>query len=305
MEFSDLNWFDITIITVILLSSIFAFLNGFIKTIFSFITWAGAGVVTVLVYPSAYDYLVNHMDNTKLAMAFASLGVFIAAFIVLAVVDGQMTDALDRYRWGAVDRTLGFAFGFMRGFLMVLLLFFSIQMGITALHMNDEDRPSWVRSFQEASIYPILDASLKTASRLMPQTMQVYVEESIKDAQNAVESVSDISDAGVPGRVLSGKEKLLMKKVVLALPERVTTSLSKMEDESSVSSNEQEMVVLKRMFLAYKDAVKKGTVSAADRLSPLQEEQLDKAFELVEPIEDQSYTDKNLKQLDRLMNTVE
>lgn len=305
MEFSDLNWFDITIITIILLSSIFAFLNGFIKTIFSFITWAGAGAITLIAYPSAHAYLVDHMDNAKLAMAFGSLGTFIVSFIVLAVIDGQMTDALDRYRWGAVDRTLGFAFGFMRGFLMVLLLFFSIQVCITALHMDDEDRPGWVHSFQEASIYPILDVSLTSVNHLMPKTVQAYIEESIKNAKDAVESVSEGASAGVPGKELSAKEKLLMKKVVLALPESVTVSLSKSAQESSERSPEEQMVVLKKMFLAYKDAVKNGTVSASDRLSSLQEEQLDKAFESVEPLQDESYTDKNIKQLDRLINTVE
>ena len=305
MEFSDLNWFDISIITIILLSSIFAFLNGFIKTIFSFVTWAGAGTITLLAYPGSYDYLLHHMDNAKLAMAFASLGTFIVSFIVLAVMDGQITDALDRHRWGVVDRTLGFAFGFVRGFIIVLFIFFSMRLGITALHMNDDDSPKWVTSFQRASIYPILDVVLEYTTKLMPDTIQTYVENTIKGAKNVVESAAGGDTGGIPGKELSSNEKLIMKKIVSALPEGVTRSISKGDHETEALSDQDQMIIFKKMFLAYKDAVKNDTIAVSERLLPTEIEQIEKAFELVSPAEDESYTDKNIKQLDRLMNTVE
>lgn len=307
MEFSDLNWFDITILTIILLSSIFAFLKGFIKTIFSFITWAGALAITFFSYPGAYAYLSGFMDNPRIAMAFASLGIFIISFVILAIIDGQATELFDRYRWGVMDRTLGLAFGFLRGFVIVLLLFFSMRMTIVALHLDeDSGTPGWVTEFQQASIYHILDSSMEYSSRFMPQTIRKYINETVTGAKDVVESVTEGNSPGVPGKELSSRDKQLMKKVILALPEdKVKGLYAQYENNMNGISDQENMAILAKIFEEYKVAVQNKEIKESKLLSVIEVETLNRAFSAMPPEDGESYTDKNVKQLDRLIDTAQ
>ncbi len=54
---AQLNYFDMAVIGIMLLSCVFAFFRGFVKEILSLIGWVGAAAVTVYFFKPASEML--------------------------------------------------------------------------------------------------------------------------------------------------------------------------------------------------------------------------------------------------------
>lgn len=304
MEFSDLNWFDITVISIVLLSSIFSFLKGFIKTSFSLVTWGGAMLLTIYLYPMTNEYFSEHLNNTKIALAFATLGVFIISFIIFAIIDGLCVSWFDHYRLGVLDRSFGFALGAIRGFLLVILLFFSIQVVIKTLHLDHKDKLWFVEEYQEASMHQLLTYTLEYSFKFLPASFQAYLDSTIETAQD----VADSMIAGERGGdiVLNAETRAIMKKVILALPEvQLKEIYTSYENQDSGLTDEHKIMIFKDIYFKYKDAVRHGQVVPDKMISASEAQLLEMLFSGKTIESDDGYSKKHINDLDRLINAVE
>ncbi len=312
-EVSDLNWFDIAVISVVTLSTLFAFFRGVIKAVFSLITWLGASLGAAIYYPQSVEFFSEYVDNERAVIVLGSVGVFLVLFIILAIITSVIVNLLSSLRGGAMDRTLGFAFGLLRGVIIVCLSFFSINITSTMLQYGDELRPGpdW---FVAAETYDTLgmltDALLTYIPEEIPERLIATIEE-FKDKSMAVIGgavMEDGVDSALPS-MISDADKKIMTKVISSLPEEDLNKLySKYEGNTSELSDLERMAIFRDMLAAYNELKKTGKI-VADAASDLELKTLDKALNGVKndnPFKDNGvgYDKKNLKQMDRLINNL-
>lgn len=123
MEHSSLNMIDLAVFGVILLSGLMAFIRGFVREALSLGSWTAASLAALHLYPYAKPYLHKYIHNENMANIASGTIVFcvvLALFIPLGMFLGSLVrgKALT-----AIDRSLGFVFGLMRGVLIACLLF--------------------------------------------------------------------------------------------------------------------------------------------------------------------------------------
>ena len=130
---------DILLLVVMLVSALLAMVRGFMREIFSIISWAAAAVVTLYFYkrlvPVAKQYIYNDLIATGAVVGILFLG----TLLVVSIITIKISDAILDSRVGALDRTLGFLFGLARGLIIVVVAFLFFVWLVPS-----KTQPSWV-----------------------------------------------------------------------------------------------------------------------------------------------------------------
>lgn len=320
LNLSDLNWFDIMVISTVIISTLFAFFRGFIRVTMSLITWGTAATITVALYPEIFSFLKTRVDGEKAAMAIASLGTFTVVFVVLAIISLKIISLLDRVEGGIIDRLLGFTLGFFRGIVIVCLVFFSINMTSKTLRLGSEDRPG-PKWFAEAKTYNMLNTSTTKGLEYLPDSLPKEViayadkfkEVSVSMVENEMDGGNNFSGT------LNEEERKIMKQVIVLLPkEELSSVYAKYDSNSSFLSDLERMSIFREILKLYKDAVAAGKVDKGRMVPQSDIEKLEKALQIdgipaekttQAPVTEEEggagYKQNNIQQMDRLINNIQ
>ncbi|MFG1202062.1 CvpA family protein [Xanthobacter aminoxidans] len=130
---------DIIVLSVMLISGILAMVRGFLREVFSILSWAVAAGVTVYFYKSALPVVKQYISQDSAALAVTVALLFLGTLLIASILTARISDLVLDSRIGALDRTLGFAFGLARGLLLMVIaiLFFNWL-------VPPEKQPPWV-----------------------------------------------------------------------------------------------------------------------------------------------------------------
>jgi membrane protein required for colicin V production len=145
---ADLNPFDFIVGATVLLSALLAFVRGFTREFLSFFAWAGAGVAAYFAFPYLQPFAQQQVQGKVYADALAIGGGFFLALLVLTIIGHQLSGKVKDSRLSSIDRSLGFAFGLVRGAVIVSLAW----LFITWLYPTEAERPDWVRTAKLQSL---------------------------------------------------------------------------------------------------------------------------------------------------------
>jgi len=180
------NPLDIGVIAVIALSAVFAFARGFVREALSIVAWVSAGAITLYGFDAVnamIEPLVN--NNRLLSQLITGFGLFIGSLIVLTIVTGFIARAVRGTALSAIDRTLGFTFGLLRGAFIVSLAY--LLLDFTGVSAND--RPIWI---QEAKSKPYLQQGADFLKGVLPESLRnkatTAVDEGTRIVNPAVEA---------------------------------------------------------------------------------------------------------------------
>jgi len=144
---------DIILILLMLVSGLLAMVRGFSREILSIGSWIVALVLAFVFHKSLAPFVANYTQsitsNELLPLIVAGAIIFIIALIVVSLITIKIADLIVDSRVGALDRTLGFIFGALRGFLLVTVL------TMFAEFLISEQVPTWVT---EAKSKPMIDS---------------------------------------------------------------------------------------------------------------------------------------------------
>jgi membrane protein required for colicin V production len=135
-----INPADLTVAVLILLSGIFAMARGFIREVLSLASWVGAALVTLWGFGLARPYTRAFISNALLADIVTGVALFIVSLIVFSMVGGGIASLVRGTGLNALDRSLGFVFGLIRGALLVAVMWLGVAWAIPPA-----DRPDWLR----------------------------------------------------------------------------------------------------------------------------------------------------------------
>jgi membrane protein required for colicin V production len=113
--------FDLIVIGIVGLSTVFAFWRGLIRVVMSLVGLVAAVLAAIHLAPSAANLLLMLSDNpvTRYLVAFALI--FIVVVLICGLLGWMLSRAIRAVGLGFVDRLLGAVFGVARGVLIAVI----------------------------------------------------------------------------------------------------------------------------------------------------------------------------------------
>ncbi len=145
------SYLDLGLIAVVLISAFLAMLRGFTREVLAIASWGAAAVAAIYLHPMVLPYVKPYIAKDVIALAVAAAAVFFVTLIVVWLITIKLSDAILDSKVGALDRSLGFLFGAVRGLLLCVIAFLFFNWLVPA-----QTQPLWVKT---ARMRPLLQAT--------------------------------------------------------------------------------------------------------------------------------------------------
>src|SRR5205814_459210 len=76
-----MNWLDLAVIGVIVLSAVFAFARGFVREALSIVAWLGAAAITLYGFNWVYAQVDPRVHNPLLSQVISGFGLFVVSLV--------------------------------------------------------------------------------------------------------------------------------------------------------------------------------------------------------------------------------
>ena len=171
------SYLDLAVIAIVLISALLSMLRGFSREVLAIASWAAAAAAAYFFYPLVVPYLTPYIHKDIIAQASAAAIVFFATLILVSLITVRLSDAILDSKIGALDRTLGFLFGVVRGVLLAVVAF-----AIFNWLVSEKQQPEWVRT---AKTRPLLTDAADKIVAMLPEDAAATVDAWIKSRANA------------------------------------------------------------------------------------------------------------------------
>jgi membrane protein required for colicin V production len=151
---------DIILVGIMIFSGFLAMLRGLTREMLSIMSWALAAIATLLAYSQFRNQVRSFIDTPMLADATLIGAVFITSLVLFSFITSSISERVLDSRVGAVDRTLGFVFGLIRGLILVVIAYL-----ITSQIVDPKSMPRWV---QEAQSKKLIEDTGSAIRSLLP-----------------------------------------------------------------------------------------------------------------------------------------
>ena len=132
------NIIDIIVFGVILTSCIVATLRGFVKELFSIISWILSLIVAFNFFEKFKIKLLDHISQ-EIIVDFIAFGFpFLSTLILSSIISSWLSPKFDVNGVLIFDKICGFVFGAFRGFLLIILFY----LGFLYLIGNNKKLPN-------------------------------------------------------------------------------------------------------------------------------------------------------------------
>jgi uncharacterized membrane protein required for colicin V production len=133
--------FDIAVLIVVGLSALFALSRGLVTELLSLLAWVGAFIGTRLLFSPVSAWARTHIESPAFADITALLLLFFGLLMLLRFIANFAGSKVKQTQLSIVDRSMGAAFGAVRG-LLIVSLFYAAWM----LLVPRADMPDWVQT---------------------------------------------------------------------------------------------------------------------------------------------------------------
>lgn len=144
----SLNWVDLAVLVVVAVSAAVAFMRGFVRESLGIVAWAGAAWFSYSFVHLARPLVRDMVGNDQMSEIIAYAVLFLVGLLVLTLVTSIIAQIIHSLGLGALDRTLGIAFGLARG--AALLIAAYIGAGWVAVPER------WPQPVREARLLPFV-----------------------------------------------------------------------------------------------------------------------------------------------------
>ncbi len=115
-------WVDYVIIGIIMFSGMISIIRGFIKEVFSLVSWILAFWVALTFSPNLSTLLNAYIETQFIRLISAFIALFVITLILGALVNNVISALVEKTGLSGTDRSLGVIFGLLRGGAVVVLL---------------------------------------------------------------------------------------------------------------------------------------------------------------------------------------
>lgn len=207
MDVLGFNLVDLIVVAVILLSGVFALARGFVKEVLSIVSWVGAIFATLYGFPIASGFARQFISSPLIADGVAGGTLFLVSLFALSFVSGLIANRVRGSTVGSVDRSLGFVFGLLRGFVLVSIAYLAMSWALPP-----GEQPAWVR---QAKTMPLLERGSAMLAAVAPKEFRsAPAERSAPSNERRTQSPQDrpisnpLPPAGGPGYKMDERREM-------------------------------------------------------------------------------------------------
>jgi membrane protein required for colicin V production len=182
---------DILVIAVILISAVLAFIRGLTREMLSLGTWLLAIFLAFTQFDKVTPYLEDQVSNPMIRDFLGGLIIFGAVLVILLPIGFYLRGFVKGEQVTAIDRSLGFVFGAVRGYALMAILYLVVM-----LAMPEEGQPPWLK---EANTKPALAYGAELIRNAIPADQRDIFNKKKSETAEEEEKPAE------PGSLLDGK----------------------------------------------------------------------------------------------------
>tara|TARA_Y100001970_G_C14142337_1_gene807876 strand:- start:663 stop:1205 length:543 start_codon:yes stop_codon:yes gene_type:complete len=119
--------FDIIYIVITILSLIKCYKKGFVLSLLSASKWLLAYVITLFLFPKTKPYVEDIIDNEYVLDIGLGVCLFVIIVFIILLINKGISKAVTYTGIGGLDKIFGFFFGFIRGYIISVCIFATID----------------------------------------------------------------------------------------------------------------------------------------------------------------------------------
>ncbi len=179
-----MNAVDLGVLAVLALSAILAFARGFTRETLAIGGWVAAVFATIYGFESVLPFAEHQIESDLLSRVVAGAALFLVTLLVASLISRAIAHRVQASILGPVDRSLGFAFGLVRGAVILALAYLLFVQVVVP-----EERPPWVT---EARTRPFVEQGAALLLALAPANVRertvLAIERAAGQTRDAVEA---------------------------------------------------------------------------------------------------------------------
>tara|TARA_Y100000590_G_scaffold137839_1_gene157834 strand:+ start:582 stop:1124 length:543 start_codon:yes stop_codon:yes gene_type:complete len=144
--YNEISGFDLIYIFFTVLSLIKCSRKGFVLSILAASKWLLAYVITLIIFPRVKPYVKDIIDNQYVLDIVLGVSIFVLVIFVILMINKGISKAVRYSGLGKLDAAFGFFFGFVRGYIICVCIFSTIN--IFYNHKN------WPLSINKSLTFP-------------------------------------------------------------------------------------------------------------------------------------------------------
>lgn len=161
MQNLSFTFVDLLVVLILIVSTAYAIYRGFVRETLSIFAWAAAAFATLYFGPAVARFLAERLSPVWLGELIGYGAVFLLVLIPLSFVSYRFSESVKHSEIGAIDRTLGLAFGVVRGLAIVGLAYL-----VFSVLIPPKTQPNWI---QQARLLPLIQSSSEVMLSLVPE----------------------------------------------------------------------------------------------------------------------------------------
>ncbi|WP_408591587.1 CvpA family protein [Novosphingobium sp.] len=157
--------FDYVVFLVVAVCAIGGFFRGFIREVLSLAAWCISLLAVHYAHEPLTEWLEPHLPGQTGAGVLAFAILLIVPYFVTAMIGRHLGEASLNSMLGPIDRVLGFGFGAVKGFIVMVMAFALIVFAYDVV-WGPKGRPVWI---VKGRTYPFLNAASEELLTLIAQ----------------------------------------------------------------------------------------------------------------------------------------
>jgi len=118
---------DLFFLVITTSSVIKCYRKGFVLSLLAASKWLLAYILTLIIFPKIKPYFKNIIDSEYVLDVALSLAIFILVIFVILMINKGIGKAVKYSGIGTLDSIFGFFFGFVRGYIVCVLIFSALD----------------------------------------------------------------------------------------------------------------------------------------------------------------------------------
>ena len=167
--------FDLIYIFITILSLIKCYKKGFVLSLLSASKWLLAYVLTLFLFPKTKPYVNDIIDNEYVLDIALGICLFIIIIFVILLINKGISRAVTYTGIGGLDKIFGFFFGFVRGYVISVCIFATIDI----IYKSDK----WPIDFDNSFSFELVEKGSNYLIKEFPDK---------KEYENAKEKVQEL-----------------------------------------------------------------------------------------------------------------
>lgn len=140
MDFTGLTYLDYAVVFILICSTLFAFIRGFIGSFLSLGGWILAIYLSYTLFPSIKPLMEEKIKSPVIIVVLGHAGLLIGFLIVFGILNILSTNMVKGMTTGIIDRSLGAGFGIIRGAIIISFIFLIVSTGVGIFNGVDQEK---------------------------------------------------------------------------------------------------------------------------------------------------------------------